>query len=238
MRLSRFFPLISTLVLMSGCASVIDGPTQNITIATPGANEAECYLTNGVKYHAVTGETLRIMRSSRDLVADCYASGDRHKQVVVSSTFNGWGAANVTNAVVPGVTYDHYSGGLYVYPDVLTIDFVGMPTRGFESPAYMNKDAPNPYKQAIEPYSSTTPRLPQDSEYLRRGLEKRSTGVNSNPFSDGAGGAGMTDMPAAGGGSGATSESAVPAMSPSKPNLSGGTAEELTRSANPAVFNK
>jgi hypothetical protein len=36
----------------------------------------------------------------------------------------------------------------------------------------------------------------------------------------------------------AAASSSIPAMTPSKPNLSGSNAEQLTRSANPTVFNK
>lgn len=225
MRTTKIFSAFAALFLVAGCASIIDGPTQNVTLRTPGATEAECNLTNGVKYKIQTDETVRIMRSRRDLVVDCYASGNRHKQIVIESDFNGWGAANVTNAVVPGATYDHYSGGLYTYPREITVDFVGMPTRGFETPNYQNKDAPNPYKQSIEGYGATTPTIPNDSEYQRRGVEKRNMNMNANPFAtDG----GVTPMPAP--------AAPVPAMTPTKPNLSGGTAEELNRSANPAVF--
>lgn len=230
MRAFKFASVLSAVVLLAGCASIIDGPTQNVRIETPGATEAECTLTNGVKYRAVSGETLRIMRSHRDLVVDCYASGNRRQQVVVQSTFNAWGAANVTNGAVPGGTYDHLSGGLYIYPDVITVDFVGIPTRGFETPDYMNKDLPNPYKQSIESYGVSTPAIPEDSEYLRRGLKKRDADLSTNPFATG-GGADMSEMPAP-----ATAD--VPAMTPSKPNLSGSSAEELTRSANPDVFDK
>lgn len=236
MRAIKLLPVLSSLVLLGACASIIDGPTQNVRLDTPGATEAECTLTNGVKYRAVTGETLRIMRSHRDLVVDCYATGDRHKQIIVPSTYNGWGAANVSNGVVPGGTYDHFSGGLYIYPEIITVDFVGIPTRGFETPEYMNKDAPNPYKQSIESYGASTPSIPSDSEYLKRGLKKRDADMSTNPFATGGSvapaGETVTPLPSA------ASTSSIPAMTPSKPNLSGGNAEELTRSANPAVFNK
>jgi hypothetical protein len=227
MRLLKILPAFAALYLATGCASIIDGPTQNITLRTPGATEAECMLTNGVKYRVQTDETVRIMRSRRDLVVDCYASGDRHKQIVIESATNAWGLANVSNGVVPGTTYDHYAGGLYIYPREITVDFVGMPTRGFETPDYQNKDAPNPYKQAIEPYAPNTPRIPNDTEFERRGVEKRSANLSSNPFATDANNAGVSPMPA---------PTAVPVMTPSKPNLSGSTAEELNRSANPDVF--
>lgn len=232
MRFIKILPVFAALYLVSGCASIIDGPTQNVTLRTPGATEAECALTNGVKYKIQTDETVRIMRSHRDLVVDCYASGDRHKQMIIESDFNGWGATNVTNGVVPGTTYDHYSGGLYTYPEIITVDFVGMPTRGFETPDYQNKDAPNPYKQAIESYGASTVRIPNDTTYERRGVEKRGANLNTNPFAGDTGnagnGGGVMPMPA--------QTPSVPAMTPSKPNLSGSTAEELNRSANPDVF--
>ncbi len=233
MRLSKFIPVLSVVLALAGCSSIIDGATQTVRIDTPGATEAECHLTNGVKYRVVSGETARIQRTHRDLVIDCYASGNRHKQVIIPSALNEWGLANVSNAVVPGVTYDHYAGGLYAYPPVITIDFVGIPTRGFETPAYHNKDAPNPYKQSIESYGASVPKLPADAGYEPPVLKKRDNNLNSNPFSTPApeAGSSVTPMPAAG------SDAAVPAMTPTKPNISGSNAEELTRSANPSVFN-
>lgn len=234
MRIFKILPALAALSVISACASILDGPTQNVTLETPGATEAECMLNNGVKYRAVTGERLRIMRSHRDLTVDCYASGDRHKQIVIEAAFNPWGATNVSNGAAPGGTYDHFSGALYLYPDVISVDFIGMPTRGFETPAYHNKDAPNPYKQPIENYGSSSARIPSDSEYLRRGVERRTTNFNANPFSTdngsaasgGMGGGAVTPMPG---------EASVPSMTPSRP--AGSTAEELTRSANPTVFN-
>ena len=226
--------MITSAILLSGCSSLIDGAVQPVRLDTPGAYSAECTLDNGVKYKLITGQTTNIQRSHSDLVVDCYATGNRHKQIIVESTFNDWGLANVSNGVVPGAGYDHFSDGLYEYPDVITVDFVGVPTLGFELPGYHDKDTPNPYKQPIEVLGPNTPRLDEDSTYLKRGVQKRDAG-NANPFSASGGGStapgsGVTPMPAP--------TTSAPAMTPSKPNLSGGNAEALTRSANPAVFNK
>lgn len=233
MRLFKTASILSAILLMAGCASNIDGATQNVRIDTPGATEAECHLINGVKYRAVTGETLRIMRSHRDLVVDCYASGNRHKQIVVESSFNDWGYANVTNGVVPGVAYDHFSGGLYTYPPIITVDFVGIPTPGYETPSYHNKDLPNPYKQSIEDMGANTPAIPQDSVYLKRGLEKRETVLDSNPFSSGPSAEASSSS---GSGSSYTGSDAPYNNGGSGPKYTGKNAEELNRSANPSVF--
>lgn len=234
MRLFKILPALAAVLIASACASVLDGPTQPLRIDTPGASESECHLTNGVKYRVRGGETTRIQRSHRDLVIDCYGSGDRYKQVVIPSALNEWGVANVTNAVVPGVTYDHLSGALYAYPVAVTIDFTGMPVRGFETPSYQNVDGPNPYTQPIENYTPSIPALAGDGEYTPRGLQKRDTRVNSNPFSASSGGggsAGSTQLPAASGSPSGSSSSGSAGGVPS-----GRNAEELTRSANPNVF--
>ena len=237
MRPMKFLLSLSATLLVTACGTLIEGQTQNVTLLTPGASEAECTLDNGVRYVVTTGETIEIMRSRSDLVVDCYGVGNRHKQIIVESGFNDWSAANVANGVVPGVGYDHLSGGLYGYPPVITVDFVGMPTPGFTTPDYHNRDAENPYTQKIEDYGPTTPRIENDSAYMKRGVTKRDGGAaNSNPFStfgsdasvSGNQPAGMMPMP---------SESKAGAAAPA-PVLKGGNAESLTRSMNPTVFGK
>lgn len=231
MRSFKFSAVLAAIVFLTGCASALDGPTQNIVIETPGAQESECMLTNGIKYRVKGGDITRIQRSHRDLVIDCYASGNRHQQRVIPSALNEWGLANVTNAVVPGTTYDHFSGGLYAYPPKITVDFVGTPTRGFETPSYQNKDAPNPYLQSIEGYGPSSIQVPSDSEYTRRGVQKRNSYESVNPFSTGSA-AGMARS-----GTATTTTTTTTTVKTTPVIPSGGTADQLTRSANPSVFN-
>ena len=224
--------------LLPACGSVMEGATQTVLLQTPGAEEVECTMDNGRRYIARSGQTLEIMKSRNDLVMDCYAAGNRHKKIVVESETSDWAAGNVVTGVVPGVAYDHFSGGLYKYPDVIVVDFVGMPTTGFGLPDYHYKDAPNPYNQSIEDYGPSTPRVVRDSTYMKRGLEKRDVGADSNPFAV-APSTTTAVAPVA-------ASKTVPAMTPTKesgeaaikPTLSGNTAEALTRSANPSVFSK
>lgn len=232
MRFSKILPFLSVAMLLPACGTVISGATQEITLATPGAYNAECTLDNGNRYLMRTGETRKIMRTYKPLEVDCYATGDRHVAKTIGSGFNDWSVTNVSNGVAPGGTYDALAGGLFEYPDVITIDFIGVAERGFELPEYHNKDNPNPYEQAIEDYGPRTTRIPNDSNYLKRGVVKRDSASDSNPFNhnrggaSGASGSGITPMPAAP----SSSSSTTP------PSLSGGNAEALTRSMNPAVF--
>jgi hypothetical protein len=224
MRILNLIPILSIAALVSGCGTIISGQTQEITLLTPGAYEAECTLDNGNRYLMRTGETRRIQRTYKPLEVDCYATGDRHMSKSVGAGMNDWALANVSNGVVPGMGYDAHVGGLYEYPDVITMDFVGVPQRGFELPQYHNKDNANPYTQAIEDYGPNTPRIPYDSEYLKRGVQKRDVDINSNPFQRNPSPS-ITPMPSAG--SAGTISAPVP---------TGGNAEELTRSMNPGVF--
>ncbi len=219
--------IVTTAILLTGCGGLVKGATQEVTVLTPGAWEAECMLDNGVKYKVATGETFTIMRSNNDIKVDCYAPGNRRKQMIVESGGNGWAVGDVFTGIVPGVTYDHLTGGLYRYPEVITVDFVGTPTIGHEMPQYHNKDTPNPYTQPIEGYAAGTPLTPADSSYLKRGIERRDMS-SANPFSTGDGYE-TTDTVEISSSGTSIKKSAVP---------TGSDAESLTRSANPGVFDK
>lgn len=235
----RYFYLtavLSSVLLASACGTVMKGQMQEITLRTPGTDNAKCIADNGVRYTIVTDQTITIMRSGKDLVLECYAAGNRDLRMTVESGFNNWSAANIANALVPGVTYDHLSKGLYEYPPTIVADFSGMKSRSYETPDYHDKDMPNPYEQQIEDYTPSTPRIENDSNYMHRGVKKFEGGVNSNPFavSPALSETGNGD---AGGNTGAdSSSSSAPASQ--MPVLKGDTAESLTRSANPAVFQK
>lgn len=204
-----------------------------MTIETPGSYASRCILENGNRYKADSGVPITIMRSENDLVVDCYGSDNRHRKIVVESTLSDWSVGNVATGVVPGVAYDHVSKALYTYPDIITVDFIGVPGRGYELPQYHDKDMPNPYDTAIESYSPSIPKIPSDNANLKRGLEKRAPDIDSNPFLDPS-----APVAPVGGGSIApmTGEVSSGGTLAPQPVLRGSTADELTRSMNPSVF--
>lgn len=236
MRFLRLIPALSSVLLMASCATLIDGQAQDVTILTPGATEAECTLDNGIRYAVVSGETVQVMRNESDIVVECYASGNRYRKMSIESDGNKWAIGNVATGVIPGVTFDYFAKGLYEYPETITVDFVGVPTLGFEMPDYHNKDAPNPYDQPIEYMGPSVPRLDSDKAFLKNEVRKRDR-ETGNPFATQpqpgvSGGDGITPMP--GSVSGASGGPAVPPAPSAVPR--GSTAEELNRSMNPNVF--
>ncbi len=238
MRVANFIFVLTGAVALSGCATVIDGQTQDVTIVTPGASESRCTADNGLKYPFRGGETVDIQRSRKPLVIECYGSGNRYIRKVVESEHNKTAIANVTNAVVPGTTYDSFSGGLYEYPSVITVDFVGTPTRGFEMPDYHNKDLPSPYEQAIEDMGPGVARVEGDRGHSPTVVKKYDTRMSNNPFTGMGGNNNGAVTEGASVNSGATSVSPISPMPAPAVTPKGSTAEELTRSMNPTVFNK
>ena len=224
----RFLPL-SAVLLLGACGTMAEGQTQDITLRTPGASIARCTLDTGLRYPIEKDETIQIMRSFHAMEVECFANGNRRKTMTVAAGPNPWSAANVANAVVPGTAYDAASMGLYTYPDVITVDFTGMPIAGYETPDYHNRDYPNPYEQPVENMGPSSVRGPAGTpQYLPRGVEKRGSNMNNNPFANHSGASAKTSAPSAP----APVVTNRPAARPS-----GSTADELTRSANPTVFN-
>lgn len=238
-----FFVMFAAL-LVTGCATVLDGTTQEILISTPGAAEVRCFADNGLRYSFIGNDTVEIERSRHPLVIDCYASGNRHIHKVVESTINpntGW---NVSNAVVPGVSYDTTTAAVWRYPDEIIFDFTGMKAQGYPLPDYHNKDNQNPYEQGIERYGPAAPRLSGEPvEPSRTPLKRRVQNVDENSFGDGdesgdsEGKANEGNEAAAQKSSEQTNSESQKSTGASKlPVPRGSTAEELTRSMNPSVF--
>lgn len=237
MRYSIRFLTLSAALALGACGTIAEGQTQDVTLHTPGATMARCILDNGLRYPIETGQTIQIMRSFHPMDVECYALGNRHIKKTIPSGPNPWSAANVANAGT-GLAYDAASMGLYTYPDVITVDFTGVTTQGFETPDYMNYDTQNPYETAIENMGPKVLKKPEGHDFIPRGVERRLQ-TSGNPFSSGA-----PDKTAPG-----SDASAPPSMTPSKEGAdaavkpaaavpTGHTAEELTRSANPAVFKR
>ena len=141
-----FIPLAS-VALLSSCATAVDYQTQNMTIRTPGAENAKCHVQNeAMKYTIYTDETVEIMKSPHDLVVSCMAPGNRQQTVHVKREVNDWVIANVANGFVPGAAYDYFSRGAFEYPETITVSFVGMPVREYPLPDYMSDDLKDNHK--------------------------------------------------------------------------------------------
>lgn len=140
--------LILSTVLLAGCSTMIDSPFQEITLKTPGTENAHCYLDNKIgRYQIYSNQTIKIQRNDEDLKVTCYAPGNRRVETKIDRDLNAWTIANITNGIIPGVSYDHFSGAMYDYPRTISVDF-GSASTGFPMPSYTSA----PASQGIENY--------------------------------------------------------------------------------------
>ena len=129
-----------SVLFLSACGTIASGQNQLITIKTPNATNTKCLLHNeDFKVIAYSYETVRVPKSGKDMMIDCYAPGNRHKAVLAKRKLNGWSLYNIANGVIPGVAYDYFSKGLYEYPEILSINFAGEQSRPYDKPSYSNQ---------------------------------------------------------------------------------------------------
>lgn len=134
-------PSLLVIGLLSGCSTLVDHQTQEVTLRTPGAENAKCIVENeDMKYVVYTDQKVEIMKSPNDLVVRCMAPGNRERTVLVKRELNEWVIANVANGFVPGVAYDYFSRGGFDYPEEISVSFVGVPVQPYDLPQYMSDD--------------------------------------------------------------------------------------------------
>jgi len=184
--MNRFVLCAFSLLILSSCASVVDGQIQKVTMLTPGAENAVCTLDNGtVKYSIISNQTIELTKSDNDLIAHCYAPGNRELTKIVEWDFNPWTAGNVVTGVVPGVAYDHFYKGLYEYPAVITMDFTSIPVKPYDFPQHYAPGLDNPNYAVIESYDPTSPKTEADKYKVSPILKKKDrSALSSNPITE------------------------------------------------------
>lgn len=226
------------VVALAGCSSVLEGPTQSITLLTPGAENASCMLHNkDFRYEMWTGETRNIQRSEHDLIVDCTAPGNRQKSVIVDNHVTSETYGNVVTAGV-GAMYDYYDNSMYEYPAIISVDFRDAKPSSYGLPDYHSKDLPDPSDAPIESYAPGVPKTDMDRYAPQHYLKKIDRDYGRSAASE------LSSEFGADMGATTAADKAMSApLSPSNdrpvnltPSVPGTTADELTRSMNPHVF--
>lgn len=157
------FLVVSSILVLAGCANVIDKPFQHVTLTTPGVAGADCYLeTSDNRYSIVTPGATRIERSSENLKVTCHKAGYYDKVVEIESRLRGTTFLNIFNGIIPGTAYDAASHSIYGYPDQIDVVMEKMPAPAAdeaEAPA-----APLARKNVQEPVPGMMPSPEQKSQ--------------------------------------------------------------------------
>ncbi len=162
MRISSFvrrYSILSCVFLVGACAYSTKASFQDITFLSPDAQDAKCLVyAAGVKYQVWPPQTVNIKKSSKPMLIECSAPGNRVIEVEVSpkiETVAVWGTP-------VGMAWDYASQSLYSYPEVIAIDFSQEKLKPFPLPKHNNKDIRQPESYDLEEFLPSEPRLNSD----------------------------------------------------------------------------
>lgn len=231
----RYSFLLSGFLLLSACSTVLDGPTQDMRVETPGAKDSICYLENDyARYKVMPPQTVKITKFKKPFDVSCLASGNRKKVVHIEPKRSDKTYWNMANAGV-GALADHDTGSMYMSPELVVVDFTDMKPTAYPKPGYQHDIMQNPMIVQYEEFRPGMPALQSDRYDQPYELEKTDRAISliggvgtvSSPESSESSSSGDTS------GSSGTSDSAG-ASAPSGGD--GSSADSLTRSMNPDVF--
>ena len=123
MRTIFIYSALASISLLSGCASIVSGQHQSLSVATPGCEKANCELQNdeGKWYVPITPGTVTVNRSYQELLVKCAKEGHEAATVSVKSTTKGLAFGNILLGGIIGAGVDMASGAAYDYPTEISV---------------------------------------------------------------------------------------------------------------------
>lgn len=117
MRICRLSFLCGVVLLSAGCATIIKGTTQAITLDTPGAPGAQCTLiSDGIGTKVVaTPATLTIDKSQHSISVTCKKECFQDDVGIIASNTESMTAGNLLVGGVIGLGVDAVSGAMNKY---------------------------------------------------------------------------------------------------------------------------
>lgn len=114
-----------TLLLLTGCASIVSGTNQSLTVETPGCAGASCKLTNdkGAWVVAAPGSVV-VNRAFGPLTVVCSKDGEASATAVIESSTKGMAFGNVIFGGIIGAGVDMKTGAAYDYPNLIQVPLV------------------------------------------------------------------------------------------------------------------
>ena len=122
MKSATLIVVLPLLVLLTGCATIIKGTTQSISLRTPPEVGAQCELTNSQgTWFITTPGSVTVHKTKTDLVVTCTKSGFQDATATIPARFNGVTAGNILVGGLIGITVDAASGANYGYEELTEI---------------------------------------------------------------------------------------------------------------------
>jgi hypothetical protein len=131
MRTAMFAVVLPLLVMLSGCATIIKGTTQSVSLKTPPADGAQCELKNSEgTWFITTPGSVTVHKTKNDLTVTCMKSGYQDAMAIIPSKFNGVTAGNILVGGLIGITVDAASGANYGYDELTEIPLIPVNSPG------------------------------------------------------------------------------------------------------------
>ena len=114
---------VAALATMAGCASIVEGTDQNVTVITEPTG-AKCELTRAGEVIATANPTpssVLVDKSKDDISVICTKEGHFDGAKVVESAFQGMTFGNIIFGGIIGVGVDAASGAMNEYPATVTV---------------------------------------------------------------------------------------------------------------------
>ncbi|HEX3164578.1 MAG TPA: hypothetical protein VHQ92_18545, partial [Pseudolabrys sp.] len=111
-------------VMLSGCATIINGTTQSMSVASTPEQGAQCTLVNSEgTWYLTTPGTTTVHKTKNDLNVTCTKPGFQPGHMVAVSHFGAMTAANIVGGLAAPVyaTIDAASGANYHYDSPITV---------------------------------------------------------------------------------------------------------------------
>lgn len=131
-------------IALTGCATIIEGTTQPVSVNSTPEQGAQCTLANsqGTWYVTTPGSTT-VHKTKTDLDVTCTKPGFQAGHIVAASHFGATTAANVIAGGVIGVGVDAASGANYHYDSPIVVP-LGPPTVAQSAPGGPGPSADTP----------------------------------------------------------------------------------------------
>mgnify|MGYP005806467189 CR=1 FL=1 len=110
-----------TVTVLPGCASIVSGQNQPVTVEAPNCEGATCKLMNdkGTWFVKAPG-SVTVSRAYGDLTATCSKEGFGAATSTVASSTKAMAAGNIVFGGLIGVGVDVATGAAYDYPALIT----------------------------------------------------------------------------------------------------------------------